>query len=52
MVMGALCPMAMLFARCRDGLSHHPDEHLSGEDGAAALRILVRTLLDLKAPPA
>lgn len=45
MVMGALCPVAMLFARCREGLSHHPDEFLAPEDGDATLRILVRTLL-------
>lgn len=48
MVMGALGPVAMIFARCRDGLSHHPDEFLSLEDGTATLRVLVRALLDLR----
>ena len=27
--LSALCPVAMLFVRCRDGVSHHPDEFAS-----------------------
>ena len=30
-------PSAMLFVRCRDGLSHHPDEFVATTDIAAAL---------------
>jgi allantoate deiminase len=26
LAMAALCPVAMLFVRCKNGLSHHPDE--------------------------
>ena len=31
-VMAELTPIAMLFVRCRDGLSHHPDEYASPKD--------------------
>jgi allantoate deiminase len=40
-VMSALTPVAMLFVRCRDGLSHHPDEHASARDLAVALDVVV-----------
>lgn len=40
-VMSTLTPVAMLFVRCRDGLSHHPDEHASPRDLAVALRVVV-----------
>jgi allantoate deiminase len=33
-------PMAMLFARCRGGISHNPAEHCSGADMEAAARAL------------
>jgi allantoate deiminase len=39
-VMSALTPVAMLFVRCRDGLSHHPDEYASRADIAVALRVV------------
>ena len=42
--LSALCPVAMLFVRCRAGLSHHPDEFASAEDIAAALEVLRRFL--------
>ncbi len=40
-VMSALTPIAMLFVRCRDGLSHHPDEYASPKDLAVALRVMI-----------
>jgi allantoate deiminase len=40
-VLSALTPVAMLFVRCRDGLSHHPDEHASPADIGVALRVVV-----------
>ena len=40
-VMSALTPVAMLFVRCRDGLSHHPDEYASRADLEIALRVMV-----------
>ena len=40
-------PIAMLFIRCRDGLSHHPDEYASPEDIATGIDILARFLTSL-----
>jgi allantoate deiminase len=39
-VMAEICSIAMLFVRCRDGLSHHPDEFATSEDIAVALAAL------------
>ena len=44
-VMSALTPVAMLFVRCRDGLSHHPDEFASAADLDVALRVMIDFLL-------
>jgi len=38
-VMAGLAPVAMLFVRCRGGLSHHPDEFASRADLEVALRV-------------
>lgn len=35
-----IMPTAMLFVRCRDGLSHHPMEDVAPEDVAAALKVM------------
>lgn len=43
----ALCPIAMLFVRCRGGLSHHPAESVSAEDAQAALDALHAFVADL-----
>ena len=40
-MMATVMPVAMLFVRCRAGLSHHPDEHAAPDDIAVALRGLV-----------
>ncbi len=40
-VMSALTPIAMLFVRCRGGLSHHPDEYAAPRDLAVALRVMI-----------
>jgi allantoate deiminase len=48
-VMSSLCPIAMLFVRCRDGLSHHPDEYAAPKDLAVALQVMVDFLLSLAA---
>lgn len=42
-----LTDIGMLFVRCRDGLSHHPDEAISAADGEAATRALMQFLVDL-----
>jgi len=41
-IFSQLCPIAMLFVRCRGGLSHHPDEFVQVEDIEIALRTAVR----------
>ncbi|MEY2878635.1 MAG: Hydantoin utilization protein [Verrucomicrobiota bacterium] len=41
MVISALTPVAMLFVRCRAGLSHHPDEFAAPADLAVALAVVV-----------
>ncbi len=43
-VISKICPIAMLFIRCRDGLSHHPDEFAEPEDIATGIRILTHFL--------
>jgi allantoate deiminase len=50
-VMAGACPTAMLFVRCRDGLSHHPDEYASPQDLTAALRAVVRFVQSLTEIP-
>ena len=38
--------MAMLFVRCRDGISHNPAESVDAGDVAAAIAVLVRVVAD------
>jgi allantoate deiminase len=38
--MADLCPIAMLFVRCRDGVSHKPEEFASPDDMALAISTL------------
>ncbi len=44
-------PAAMLFVRCRDGLSHHPLEHVAPEDVADALKVMDNFLAFLAQSP-
>ena len=46
-VVSRLTPVAMLFVRCQDGLSHHPHEYASPADLAVALRVLTDFLQGL-----
>lgn len=39
--MSTVCPVGMLFVRCRQGLSHHPDEYVKPEDIRTALEVFV-----------
>jgi allantoate deiminase len=39
-IMARITPAAMLFVRCRDGLSHHPDESVRSEDIGVALEVM------------
>lgn len=41
MVMAALCPTAMLFVRCRGGVSHNPAEHVDPADADVALKVML-----------
>lgn len=43
-----LAPVAMLFVRCKGGISHHPDESVETSDVAVAIKVL-RRFLDLLA---
>ena len=45
--MSDLCPIAMLFVRCRHGRSHHPDEFASDADMAAAVDAIAEFLATL-----
>ncbi len=49
MAMAALCPIAMLFVRCRGGISHNPLESMTAQDAELAVDVLVRLLEDLAA---
>jgi allantoate deiminase len=44
MEMAAIAPVGMVFVRCRGGISHHPDEHVSEADAEAGARVLHRVL--------
>jgi allantoate deiminase len=44
-----LCGIAMLFVRCADGLSHHPDEAVSADDAEVALDVLCSVVTGLGA---
>ncbi len=47
MAMDAVTDVGMLFVRCRDGISHHPDEHVEPEDVGAALDAYTAAVLAL-----
>lgn len=40
LAMHDLCDIGMLFVRCRDGLSHHPDEAITANDADTAAKVL------------
>jgi allantoate deiminase len=48
-VMSAMASIAMLFVRCRGGLSHHADEYVAPADLEVALRVIVDFLERLAA---
>ena len=39
-VMSGVCPYAMLFVRCKDGISHNPAESVTEDDVAVALAVI------------
>jgi allantoate deiminase len=42
--MANLCPSAMLFVRCKNGISHNPAESITVEDADAAARVLLEAV--------
>jgi allantoate deiminase len=50
LAMIALCPIGMLFVRCKDGISHNPAEAITAEDADIAVAVLTDFLRHL-APP-
>jgi allantoate deiminase len=44
MAMVDLADVAMVFVRCRGGISHHPDEHVDNADVEAGARVLLRLI--------
>lgn len=42
-----VCPTAMLFTACRDGISHSPEEHVERNDAIASLRALGMAVAEL-----
>jgi allantoate deiminase len=44
MAMIDISDVAMIFVRCRGGISHHPDEHVEVADADAGARVLLRLI--------
>ncbi|MEX0969674.1 MAG: M20 family metallo-hydrolase [Paracoccaceae bacterium] len=42
--MADLCSVGMVFARCKDGISHHPEESVDPEAMSTVIKALYRTL--------
>jgi N-carbamoyl-L-amino-acid hydrolase len=45
--MARICPMAMIFIPCRDGVSHRPDEYATPDDIGRGVEVLARTIARL-----
>ena len=45
--MSDLCPVAMLFVRCKSGISHHHEESITADDADMAAKVLIRFLKNL-----
>lgn len=52
MAMIDVADVAMLFVRCRGGVSHHPDEHVDPADADAGARVLLRLIENFRPKPA
>ena len=51
LAMIGLCPITMLFVRCKDGVSHNPAESITTEDADTAVRVLVDFLHHFQPQP-
>ncbi|MGM0875383.1 MAG: allantoate amidohydrolase [Bacillota bacterium] len=47
MAMSDITEVGMIFVRCKDGISHHPDEYVSIEDIEIGTRLLLETVLKI-----
>ena len=47
MIMAKVAPSCMVFVRCRDGVSHHPDEYVTPEDIHAALCVMTKAIINI-----
>jgi allantoate deiminase len=47
MAMASITDIGMIFVRCKDGLSHHPDEAVAAEDMKAGASVLLDVTLQL-----
>ena len=45
MILSKVAPAGMLFVRCRDGVSHHPDEFVAADDVRVALQVVIQTIV-------
>ena len=45
MALAQICPVAMLFTRCKGGISHHPDESITTGDIMVSLQVLFETVI-------
>ena len=50
MAMQAITDIAMLFVRCKEGISHNPAESISESDAAAGTQVLARFIENFEAP--
>ena len=50
MAIAALCPVAMLFVRCKGGISHTPAESITAEDAEIAVAVLLEFLRNFAKP--
>ena len=44
MAMAGLCPIGMIFLRCKGGISHHPDESITPEDAGLGANLLLEVM--------
>ena len=51
MAMASLCATGMLFVRCQDGLSHHPDEAIAEADAHACVEAILHFIRMFKPVP-
>jgi allantoate deiminase len=49
-VLSQICPVAMLFVRCRGGLSHNPAESVKAGDVQIAVEVLADLITNIAAP--